>query len=51
VRLGTVQADPLRAIELAGSIEDRQEGRELLTTAVLQAAKIGPGAQRSANHV
>jgi hypothetical protein len=46
MRMGTVQADPLRAIELAGSIENRLEGRELLSAAAERAAKIGPGVLR-----
>lgn len=46
LRLGTVQADPLRAIELAGSIESRSEGTDLLKAAAERAAKIGPGVLR-----
>ncbi len=46
MRFGTVQTDPLRAIELAGSIENRQEGRELLNAAAGYAAKMGTGVLR-----
>jgi hypothetical protein len=46
MRLGTVQADPLRAIELAGSIESRQEANELLLAATASAAKMGTGVLR-----
>jgi hypothetical protein len=45
-RLGTVQADPLRAVELAGSIESQDERGELLEAAAEIAAKIGPGVLR-----
>lgn len=46
MRLGAVQADPLRAVELAGAIENRQEARELMSAAAARAAKIGPGVLR-----
>ncbi len=46
MRLGSVQADPLRAVELAGSIENRQEGRELIRAAAERAAKMGTGVLR-----
>ena len=46
MRVGTVQADPLRAIELAGSLEDRQEGGYLLRIAAEHAAKMGTGVLR-----
>ena len=46
LRLGTVQADPLRAIELAGSVEDRSEGNSLLRSAAESAAKMGAGMLR-----
>ena len=46
VRLGTVQADPLRAVELAGALEDRQEGDQLLRNAAERAAKMGTGVLR-----
>ena len=45
-RRGTVQADPLRAIDLAGSIENRQEANDLLRFAAENAAKMGPGTLR-----
>ena len=45
-RRGTVQGDPLRAIELAGAIENRQEATELLRFAAENAAKMGPGVLR-----
>ena len=46
MRLGTVQADPLRAIELAGSMENRQEANELLFAATASATKMGTGVLR-----
>ncbi len=45
-RRGTVQADPLRAIDLAGAIENRQEANDLLRFAAENAAKMGPGMLR-----
>lgn len=47
VRAGTVQADPLRAIELAGSIKDRNEAAQLINAAAQRAAKIGIGTLRA----
>jgi hypothetical protein len=46
VRLGMVQADPLRAVELAGSIENREEASTLLGAAAERAAKMGTGVLR-----
>jgi hypothetical protein len=46
MRAGTVQADPLRAVELAGAAPDREEGIQLLGAAVQQAAKMGSGIVR-----
>src|SRR5262249_43681219 len=46
VRIGMVEADPLRAVELAGSLENRREARELLTRAATRAASIGNGTLR-----
>jgi hypothetical protein len=43
MRWGTVKADPLRSIELAGSIEDRAEAWNLLKSAAASAAKMGEG--------
>jgi hypothetical protein len=44
-RMGTVQTDPLRAIELAGTIENR-EGQEFLRFAAENAARMGTGILR-----
>ena len=46
MRRGTVEADPLRALELAGSIENRQEGYDLLNAAANRAEKMGTGVLR-----
>ena len=46
MRLGTVQADPLRAIELAESIDNRQEGSVILRAAAESAVKRGTGVLR-----
>ena len=46
IRLGAVRADPLRAVALADSLEDRGEGRDLLEAAAQRAAKMGAGVLR-----
>jgi hypothetical protein len=46
VRAGMVQADPLQAVALAGSLEDRKESSDLLLAAATQAAKMGAGVLR-----
>ena len=46
IRLGAVRADPLRALALADSLEDRGEGRDLIETAAQRAAKMGTGVLR-----
>jgi hypothetical protein len=45
-RLGIVKADPLRAIELAGAVDNRQEGFEIIVAAAEEARKMGPGVSR-----
>jgi hypothetical protein len=46
VREGTVRADPLRAVELVGSLTDRNAISQVMSTAAEQAAKMGPGVLR-----
>jgi hypothetical protein len=45
-RMGIVQADPLRAIELVGTIKNQQDGYEVLRLAVETAARMGTGVLR-----
>jgi hypothetical protein len=45
-RLGIVQTDPLRAVELAESIENRSDASSLLFSAAMSATKMGPGILR-----
>jgi hypothetical protein len=46
VRVGIVKADPLRAIELAGAAENRNDGYDILREGAEQARKMGPGMSR-----
>jgi hypothetical protein len=46
LRTGLVQGDPLQAVELARSLENRQEANQLLQAAAASAAKMGPGVLR-----
>jgi hypothetical protein len=46
LRIGIVKADPLRAIELAGAVDNRQEGWDLIRIAAEEAGKMGPGMSR-----
>jgi hypothetical protein len=46
IRMGRAEADPLRAIELAGSIDDPQESQHLLDAAMSAAERMGPGVLR-----
>jgi hypothetical protein len=46
IRLGMVEADPLRAIELASAIDSRQEGFAIINAATQRARKMGPGVLR-----
>jgi hypothetical protein len=46
VRFGTVRADPTQAVELAGSMEDRQQADRLFFAATERAAKMSPGVMR-----
>ena len=45
-RMGLIQADPLRAIELAGTMKNQQDGYEVLRLAVETAARMGTGVLR-----
>jgi len=45
-RLGTVEADPLKAIELASAMTNRGEASEMLRAAATSAAKRNPGLLR-----
>jgi hypothetical protein len=46
IRFGIVKADPLRAIELANAIDNRQESYNLIRTAAEEAGKMGAGVLR-----
>ena len=46
IRIGTLQADPLRGVELATACTNREDARTLIGVATLQAAKMGPGVLR-----
>jgi hypothetical protein len=46
VREGTVEADPMRVVEMAGAAHDRDEAVNLLRSASTRAAKTGPGVLR-----
>jgi hypothetical protein len=46
ISIGIAQADPLRAVELAGSVENRQIAYDILQTATASAAKTGSGKLR-----
>jgi hypothetical protein len=46
LRLGIVEAEPLRAMELSGAVDSREEGLAILEAATEQAKKIGRGMLR-----
>jgi len=46
LRLGMVKGDPLQAIDLLRSMDDRQEASQLIAAAAASAAKMGPGVLR-----